>query len=553
MPRKSPNPPHQQGPPETKGGERLESWKEIAGYLKREVRTAQRWEKSEGLPVRRHLHAKLDSVYAYPSELDAWLKDRQPPLEQHVAPSVTGRNMLFVLPFDNLSEDPKQEYFSDGLTEEMITQLGRLQPEQLGVIARTTSMAYKHTPKTAAQIGHELGVRYTLEGSVRRGDNRVRITAQLIRVSDQTHLWADSYEGDLQDILALQSRVAQAIAGQIQIKLTGNKQAGLATAPPVNPQAYEDYLRGRFYWNKRTADDLRRGIEYFQRAIQGDPNYALAYAGLADSYGLLGTIPYNLLPPREAMPKAEQAAARALELDDTLAEAHVSLGYVRLEYDWNWPEALKEFERALALNPSYATGHHWYANYLRIMGRLQEAIIEVKEAQKLDPLSLGINAALAESYHFAREYDHVIEQCRKTFELYPGSYMARYWLGRAYGHKGMYQEAINTFEEGKSVAAGSAVMMGALGYSYALAGRTMKAKQALDELIHLSRQRYVPAPYMAGIYIALGQMDQTFEWLEKAYDERSNYLVYIQREPALDSFRSDPRYQNLISRMGLPA
>jgi TolB-like protein/Tfp pilus assembly protein PilF len=552
MPRKNPNPPHEQRSPETQSGERLESWKEIAGYLKREVRTAQRWEKSEGLPVRRHLHAKLDTVYAYTAELDAWLKNRQPHLDQHVAPRVADRNMLFVLPFDNLSQDPKQEYFSDGLTEEMITQLGRLQPERLGVIARATAMAYKDTAKTAAQIGHELGVRYILEGCVRRAGDRVRITAQLIQVSDQTHLWADTYEGDLQDILALQNRVAQAIAGQIQIKLTRKKQANLATAPPVNPQAYEDYLKGRFYWNKRTADDLNKGIHYFQRSIQSDPNYALAYAGLADSYGLLGTVPYDALPPREAMPKAGQAALRALELDDTLAEAHASLGYVRLEYDWNWPEALKEFERALALNPSYATGHHWYANYLRIMGRLQEAIMEVKEAQKLDPLSLGINAALAESYYFAREYDHVIEQCRKTFELYPGFYMARFWLGRAYGHKGMYNEAVATFEKGKSITGGSALMTMGLGYAYAVAGRTMKAKQVLEKLIHLSTQRYVPAVYMVGIYTALDEKDQAFEWLENAYNERSNYLIYIHREPALDSLRSDPRYQTLIRRIGLP-
>ena len=551
MSSESANPVDDQGP-EPEGNERLESWKEIASYLRCEVRTVQRWEKSEGLPVRRHLHVKLGTVYAYRSELNAWWKNRRPRSEQSRSRHASEKIMLAVLPFDNLSGDPRQEYFSDGLTEEMITQLARMQPDQLGVIARTTSIAYRDTPKTAAQIGQELGVRYILEGSVRRSGNHVRITAQLIQVSDQTHLWADGYEGDLEDILGLQSRVAHAVAGQIQIKLARKTQAQLTMKVQLNPLGYENYLKGRFFWNKRTPNDLSQSIPYFQRAIQNDPHYAPAHAALSDAYALLGTVPYDVLPPAEAMPKARQAALRALEIDDGLAEAHVALGYVRLHYDWNFSEAKGDFERALALDPSYATGHHWYANYLRVMGQLQEAILEMKQALRLDPLSLGINAAMAESYNFAREYDHVVEQARKTLELHPHFSLALFWLGRAYEEKGMVRESIETFEGAIATMGDDTLMIVALGRAYAVAGRKLDAQKILEKLIRLSKERYVPAPYMVGICAALDQKNQAFQWLETACDERCNYLAYIQREPALDGLRADPRYRDLIQRIGLP-
>ncbi len=462
--------------------------------------------------------------------------------------------MMAILPFDNLSGDPGQDYFSDGLTEEMIAQLGRLQPERLGVIAWTSAKTYKSSTKNIRQIGRELGVQYILEGSVRRAGNRVRITAQLIQVRAQTPILTETYERDMSDVLGLQSDVARAIAGEIQLKLTPQQQAHLESTPSVNPAAYDAYVKGRFYWNKRTGDGFKKGMAFFQQAIQQDPNYAPAYAGLADSYALLGSIAigYEALPPREAMPKAEEAALNALRIDDTLAEAHTSLAYARLSYDWDWAGAEREFKRALALNPGYATGHQWYALYLSAMGRQADAMAEIKRARELDPLSLAIYATAAQLSIFARQYDQAIQQCQKALELDPDSVLAHYNLGRAYEEKGMYAEAITVFRKGKALPGGVPGLTMALGHAYALSGNRGEAQKAMQELIDLSKQRYVPALYVAAIYAALGEKDQGFQWLNKAYNERSDYVVYLRRDPMSDPGRSDPRFQDMMHRIGLP-
>ncbi|MFQ5777839.1 MAG: protein kinase [Terriglobia bacterium] len=463
-----------------------------------------------------------------------------------------GKIMLAVLPFDNLSADPEQEYFSDGLTEEMIAQLGRLQPKDLGVIARTSVMQYKGTQKQIDQIGRELNVDYVLEGSVRlsraesrgRKESRLRITAQLIQVRDQTHLWAESYERNLADVFAIQSGVAERIARSLAMELLPAAQARLARAPTSNAEAHQAYLKGRYFWNKRTGDGFKKAMEQFQRAIELDPGYALAHAGVADTYILLGN--YGVLPHNEAKPKAKAAARKALELDETLAEAHTSLAGVMGEYEWDWLGAEREFRRALELNPNYATARQWHAAHLAMMGRPEEGILEIKKAQELDPLSLRINVDVARAYYFARQYDQAIEQCQKALELDPSFTSARYQLGLSYVEKGLYEEAIAELEK----AAGGGLSMW-LGYTYAVAGKRQEALAMLDRWKELWKKRGMGASAVALIYVGLGEKDQAFPWLEKALEQRSG-MTTLKSYPYWAPLRSDPRFQDLLRRMNFP-
>lgn len=462
------------------------------------------------------------------------------------------KTMLLVLPFENLSGEPRQDYISDGLTEELIAQLGKLNPEKLRVLARTTSMAYKHTTKPASQIGREMGVNYIIEGSVRQSNHRVRIVAQLIQVSDQTHVLTETFERDLSDVLALQSDVARAAADEIEIKLTPVQLARLERHRSVDPEAYLAYLRGRSYWNARTPDGLQKGIEFFNQAISRDPTYAPPYAGLADSYSLLAANGYDVLPPHEALPKAKAAALKAIELDETLAEAHTSLASARLVFDWDWAGAEKEFKRALELNPSYSTAHQWYGLYLRAMGRLDDAIEENKRALALDSRGLVTNVALAEAFYFSRKYDEAIDQCRRTLEIDPNFFLPYYIRGRVYEEKRMYPEALAEFEKGGTLSGNSPLMLMGLGHAYGASGNRKEAKRLLAQLEDLSRQRYVPPLYIAGVYEGLGEQDQAFAWLEKAFGERSDHLIYLERDPIADPTRTDPRFIALARRIGLP-
>lgn len=466
------------------------------------------------------------------------------------ARATPGRIMLAVLPFQNLTGDPEQEYFADGLTDELITKLGRLHPAQLGVIARTSVMGYKHSDKRLDQIGRELGVQYVLEGSVRRAGDRVRITAQLISVSDQSHLWADDYDRKVQDVVTVQDDVAIAVARETQLKLDPAQQTDLARGRTINPEAYEAYLKGRFYWNKRTEEGFRKSVEYFETAIGKDPAYAQAYAGLADAYVLLGG--YGFEAQGVAMPKAKAAALKALVIDDRLADAYTSLALISQQYDWNWKESEKDYKRAIELNPNYSVAHHWYGDgYLTAVGRIDEAIAELRQAQELDPLSLVIGTDLAKRLCFAGKYDEGIERFRKILEIDPDFVQAHYHLSEVYELRGMYPEAIAEVQKIRSPDA-IRFVTGQLGYIYARQGRKREALQVVDELQRSSKQTYIDPRYIANIYVALGEKDLALVWLEKAYEQHSSAMGGLKTDPCYDPIRSDARFMDLMRRVGLP-
>ncbi len=452
---------------------------------------------------------------------------------------------LAVLPLNNPSNDPAQEYFADGMTEELINSLAKI--EALKVISRTSAMTYKGVKnKSLPRIARELNVDAVVEGSVLQSGNRVRITVQLFDGKTERQLWAQSYEQDLRDVLALQAEVASAIAREIRVKLTPQEKQRLTKSRQVDPEAYLAYSYGRYWWNKRAPEDIQKGIEYFQRAIAKDPSYAPAYAGLADAYALLGSIGSDVLPPNEVMPKAKKAALEAVKLDDTLAEGHTSLAYVKLSYDWDFAAAEREFKRAIDLNPGYATAHHWYAHYFLAKSQPEKALAEVRRAVALDPLSLSINVGLGWCLYHAHRYDEAIQQYRSTLDLSPTFSLAHSTLGMAYVQKRLYIEALAEFNKASTLPGSHTFALANIGRTYALTGQASEARQVLRELERSARQEYVPAMYIAAIYAALGASDQSIKWIEKAYEERSDYMIYLMTEPSLDGLRSDPRFNDLL-------
>jgi TolB-like protein/Tfp pilus assembly protein PilF len=460
----------------------------------------------------------------------------------------TGIRSLAVLPLDNLSGDASQNYFADGMTDELITDLAQI--SALRVISRTSVMAYKGARKPLPQIARELNVDAVVEGTVLRSGDQVRITAQLIEASTDKHLWSQSYEGDLRDTLALQNRVASAIADQIRINLTPQEKAALKDARVVNPEAYESYLKGRYFWNKRSADGLKVALAYFKEAIEGDPNYAQAYSGLADTYALLGDWQYAVMTPKEAFPKAKDAAIKALELDSKLGEAHNSLAFVLDGFDWDLDSGGKEFQRAIELNPGYATAHHWYAWHLSLLGRFDEAVAEMRKAENLDPLSLIINADLAELLDLAHFYDESIRQSRKTIEMDPNFALAHNQLAQAYLQKHMYDEAVAELKRAVNLSGDSPTCIANLARAYVASGKRSEAVKLLGDLKKRSTPGYSNAAEIAMIYASLGDADQAMTWLEKGYEERFNPGVLLR--PGFDPLRSDPRFQHLVHRIGLP-
>lgn len=467
------------------------------------------------------------------------------------APVPNGRLMLAVLPFENLTGDASQDYFSDGMTEEMISQLGDLDPEHVGVIARTSVMHYKHSQEPLDKIARALGVQYVLEGSVRRDADRVRIAAQLIQTKDQTHLWTREYDRELSDLFALQGEIAREIADQIQLTLGHIHE----TAGPVSQsatfakafEAYDLYLKGRYLWNKRTPQELQQAIEYFQQAIDKDPAYARAYAGLAESYALLGG--YTGLPPKEFMARAHEAARRALELDEQLPEAHTALAVIAQNYDWDWQTAEKEYRRAIQLDPNYATAHHWYAECLALQGRFDEAFSEIGIARKLDPLSLIIASDYGAILYFSRQYDRAIEQFRSVLEIDP-DFPRAHMLAWAYAQKGLFADALADAE--KSLGSDDRPWSWAMvAYISGRAGDRSKANAALERLQNLKQHRAVDSLCFTVAYIGVGNNDMALLWLEKAYQEHSNSLTAIKVDPTYDSLRSAPRFQELVRRVGL--
>ena len=457
---------------------------------------------------------------------------------------------IMVLPLENLSADADQEYFADGMTDALIGDLAKI--GGLHVISRTSSMHYKGTKKSLPEIAREIKVDAVVEGTVQRSGDRVVIRAQLIHAATDVHLWVQDYEREMRDVLDLQSEIAQAIARQIQIKMTPAEQARLASTHPVRPKAFDQYLQGRYlYWNKRTEENLDKAIEHFQTAIKEDSNFAQAHVGLADCYNALGTVAVGKLLPMEARRLAETAAAKALELDPALADAHTALGYVK-HYNWNWTAAEQDFKRALELNQNYANAHNFYASYLMSKGLVNESIAASNRARELDPFSLSISAQRGFLLENARRYDEAIEQLRSVIAMDSNHYQAYWMLSHTYAAKGQFEEAIAAAQKAVDLSARSPGALGILGLAYGLDGRKTEAKNILNELLKLNETRYVTPAAMVNVYIGLGDKDQAFVWLEKAFEERSNYVAYLKVFPIVDPLRSDPRFNDLMRRVGLP-
>jgi serine/threonine-protein kinase len=454
---------------------------------------------------------------------------------------------IAVLPFTNLSADKEQEYFCDGMAEEIINAL--TQVEGLRVVARTSAFFFKGKDIDIREIGRKLSVVTLLEGSVRKAGNRLRITAQLLNVADGYHLWSDRYDRDMEDIFAIQDEISRAIVEKLKFKLLGEERVALVKRYTDNFEAYNLYLKGRHFWNKRTEMDLKKAIEYFEQAIEKDPNYALAYAGLASTYVTLPE--YSGLPPKEIMPKAEAAAKKALELDATVAEAHAVLGSIKTYYDWDWAGAESEFKRAIELDPSYPTAHHWYNTYLRCLGRFDEALAEIKRAQELDPLSLIINVNIGFILYLMRQYDKATDQYKKTLELDPNFSAAHGMLGWLYGVRGKFNEAIAELQKVRTLAGSGPFVLGHLGYCYGRAEKRNDAINILNELFEFSKQGYSVSFDIGFVYYGLGDKEKTFEWLEKAYQERSSWLLYLNADPMWDSLRSDLQFIALMRKIGL--
>ena len=459
-----------------------------------------------------------------------------------------GRVMLAVLPFDNLTGDARQDYFSDGLTEEMITQLGQLNPQRLGVIARTSVMHYKHGQEPIEQIGRELGVQYVLEGSVRRDSGKLRIAAQLVRVNDQTHLWARQYDRELKDLLLVQGEIAREVSDEIQIAFADHKPFTAKTRPPLSPeasQAYNLYLQGLYFWNKRTQEGFEKAIDYFQQAIARDSNFARAYAGLADSYILLEE--YGDFPQPQLIQKGRAAALRALEIDPNLSEAHTAFALIVENFEWDWETAEKEYRRAIELDPNYATAHHWYGEYLMWLGRFDDALHESELARQLDPLSLIIAADRGAIFYFSRQYDRAIEQFRYVRAMDANFPRSRFIVW-PYLQKGMFAEAEAVMSQTPS---DEPLYWSTVANVYGRSGQRVRAEHALAELQRLNRRKPVSPELIVRAYLALGDKDQALALLENAYAQHSNLMVYLKVEPAFDPLRNDPRFQDLLHRVGL--
>jgi TolB-like protein/Tfp pilus assembly protein PilF len=593
------------GPPEA----RLDSWKEIAAYLKRDVTTAQRWEKREGMPVHRHVHDKRGSVYAVPSELDSWRESRgqaladdgsdptstaptpdEVPAAADLEPraaSAPQRNprssalgwivlavvvtcglaaalyvahgsrtasdastkisSLAVLPLKNLSGDPAQDYLADGMTEALIGRLSSIRG--LRVISRTSVTRFKNPQLSVPEIARMLHVDAIVEGSVMREGNRIRVTAQLIRGSTDAHFWSETYDRELQDVFTLQSELAQSIAEKVQVTVTGAEHQRLTAARPVAPEVYESYLKGQFAFNQSNSrSDLERSAQFFEEAVQRDPTFAPGYVGLAEAYDMLGTVHVGA-PPEETRPKVIAAIRKALELDPDIANAHVMLA-VSLQEEWKWKEAETEFNRALELNPNSADAHVSFAGWLLCQGRTDEAVEWARRGRELDPLSPSsedIGWVLFQS----RRYPEAIHELRSVLDVRPDDGGALADMGFALVANDQAADAIPVLEKAIAVSDHSPAAMGVLVRAYAHAGRRSDALRLLAELHTRRKSAYVPSAAFVNAYLGLGDTDQAFVWLEEAYKEQSNILQFLKVHPFFDPIRSDPRFAELVRRVGL--
>jgi TolB-like protein/Tfp pilus assembly protein PilF len=584
-------------PSQRSSGEQLDSWKEIAVYLGRDVTTAQRWEKREGMPIHRHLHDKRGSVYALSAELDAWLRSRRAVLEDEErepeaeAPGVTeddrgraaatragrwlalaaialvgllavayvmsrGRTgnaarpritSLAVLPLKNLSGDPAQEYLSDGMTDALIGRLSTI--HDLRVISRTSVMRFKNPEMSVPEIARTLHVDAIVEGSIMRDGNRIRLTAQLIRGATDEHFWSETYDRELQDALALQSELAQSIAEKVEVTVTGEEHTRLATARQVTPDAYESYSKGEFALNTSNSKaEFEASIPYFEDAIRRDPTFAPPYVGLANAYSNLGTVFIGGLP-EETRPKVMKAAEKALELDPNLAEAHVLLANVKQE-QWHWADAEAEYRRALALNPNSAPAHEGLGLWLVCQGRADEAVAWAERGRELDPIAVSFED-FGWTLFQTRHYDQAIHELRGALALRPDDLGTLTDLGFALIANNQAADAIPVLEKAVSVSKRSAGPLGVLTRAYAHSGRRGDALRVLAELKNRKKAGYVPAGAFVNAYLGLGENDEAFVWLEQAYKEQSNMLQFVKVHPFFDPIRSDPRFADLVRRVGL--
>jgi TolB-like protein/DNA-binding winged helix-turn-helix (wHTH) protein/Tfp pilus assembly protein PilF len=460
-----------------------------------------------------------------------------------------GKTVLAVLPFDNLSRDPDQEFFSQGLTEEMIAQIGKLNRDRLKVVARSAVARYKGSALSAKEIGKELNADYLVQGSVRLSSDRVRITVQLIQARDQTDVWTESYDRELRDVLAVQDSVVRSIASEIHIALTDEQEKRFAAPRQISPEAYEAYLKGRYYWNKRTGESMQKAEQYFEQAIDNDPTYAAAYSGLADCNS--GLTWHGFKSPAEALPKAYAAARKALEINPESAEAHASLG-LAMSHRWDWTGAEAEFRRALQLDPQYANAYHWYGDYLSIRSRHGEALAEAKHALELDPLNLMISTWVGLRYYLAHDYSRAIDQNRNSVELDPNFAAAHLLLGKDYLGAGLHGEAVNELKKAASLSGDSPLYTAQVAVALAVAGRNGDALRIAHELETVSRKRYVSPYGLAQIYAASNKKEETFKWLQVAYEGHAVWMGYLAVDPIFDRYRSEERFKDLLRRVGLP-
>ncbi len=462
-------------------------------------------------------------------------------------PAAEAIDSLAVLPFENTGADPEIEYLSEGLTEGVIFSLAQL--PQLRVMARSTVWRYRDRKVDPQTAGAELGVRAVLTGRVVQRADTLVVGAELVDVSNGLQLWGQQYSRKLSDLLAMQEQITQEISEKLRSRLTGEEKKRLARRYTDSSDAYQAYLKGCYHGNQRTEEGLRKGIEYFEKAIQTDPDYALAYAGLADCYSILGV--YALLPPRELVPKMKEAANRALEINDRLAEAHTALAVAGLFYDWDWTGAEGELRRAIELNPNLASAHYWYGIYLESMGLQDQALIEIQRALELDPYSLIISSAVGLHYYFARQYDKAVEKCRQTLPAGPKFYLTHCIVGLAYEQMGKMANAVEEFQMALYLSAGAPPATAMLAHTYALSGRKAEARELLEKLKELSQRHYVPPVRIAILHLGLKEKEAALEWLEKAYQERSNWLLFLNVDPLFDDLRAEPRFHDLLRRMGL--
>ena len=590
-------PTHDIPPVEKPPEKRLDSWKEIAGYLSRDVTTVQRWEKREGMPVHRHVHDKRGSVYALAEELDEWVQSRRSRVdepeekpEKEMTPAAPSHNgaiaaprtrlwsavaafvcvcllaaawlvfrhratvtveppirSLAVLPLRNLSGDPAQEYLAEGVTEALIGRLAGI--HDLRVISHTSVMRFKNPQLSIPEIARTLGVDAVVEGSVMKEGDRIRVTAQLIRGSTDTHFWSETYDRELRDALNLESELAQTIAQKVEVTVTGEEHQRLSSVRPVAPEVYESYLQGRFALEQGNRVGEEQSIHDFEAALNRDPTFAPAYLGLAQAYSWLGTI-FSGVPPEATRPKVVSNARKALALDPNLVEAHVQLAFV-LQEEWHWTEAEEEYRRALALNPNDADAHAWFALWLVCEGRADEAVAEVRRARQLDPVGVTGNRVSMILFH-ARHYDDAIRESTSAVALQPGNALDLMSLGYALIANNKPADAIPILEKALSLSKGSPAVMGVLIRAYAHAGRRSDAMRLLAELKRRRNQGYIPAGAFVNAYLGLGDKEQAFHWLEQAYEEQSNILQFLKSHPYFDSIRSDPRFADLVRRVGLP-